>query len=221
MSVRAPGAQPPFVAAALASLGVAFLCWVVSLQRMSGMDMGPATDLGSFAFFLGLWVPMMAAMMLPAALPAVSSAVRRSGRAAAAPRFVVSYLAVWALFGAAAYALYSEHGTTAAGLLTVAAGVYELTPLKRSCRRRCRQAGQAGFAFGVNCLGSSVGLMTIVLALGVMSITWMVVAAAVISAQKLLPPRTWPDVAVALGIVALGALVALSPSSVPGLVLGM
>jgi predicted metal-binding membrane protein len=213
--------QSPLVPAAVVSLGAATACWLVSARRMSGMDMGPATDLGSFAFFLGLWVPMMAAMMLPAALPAVSSAVRASGRAAAAPRFVVSYLAVWTSFGAAVYLLYRGHGTTAAGLLTVAAGVYELTPLKRGCRRRCRQTGRPGFTFGLNCLGSSVGLMTIVLALGVMSLTWMIVMAVVVSAQKLLPPLPLVDSGVALAIIALGVLVVVSPSSVPGLVLGM
>src|SRR6266542_1152478 len=85
---------------------------------------------GSFSFFLAAWVPMMAAMMLPGAVPAVSRFVRTSGRALAAPLFAGSYLAVWALFGLAVYALYEPHGSTAAGALTIAAGLYELTPLK-------------------------------------------------------------------------------------------
>jgi predicted metal-binding membrane protein len=218
-TVRVQRTREPLVV--LASLGVAAACWLVSIRRMSGMDMGPATGLGSFAFFLGLWVPMMAAMMLPAALPAVSSAVRGAGRAVAAPRFVAAYLAVWTCFGAAVYLLYRTHGTTAAGVLVVAAGLYELAPLKRSCRRRCREGGRAGFTFGANCLGSSVGLMTIALALGVMSLTWMVVVAVAISLQKLVPPHPLLDGALAAAIVALGVLVVASPSSVPGLMLPM
>jgi len=102
------------------------------------MDMGVATDLGSFAFFVAVWVPMMAAMMLPGAVPAVSRFVRSNGRALAAPLFAGSYLAVWTVVGVAVYALYRPHGSFVAGVLTIAAGFYELTPLKRGCRWRCR-----------------------------------------------------------------------------------
>src|SRR4051794_7968340 len=59
-----------------ATLGVAAAAWVIVARRMSGMDMGPATDLGSFSFYAAVWVPMMAAMMLPGAVPAVSRFVR-------------------------------------------------------------------------------------------------------------------------------------------------
>jgi predicted metal-binding membrane protein len=104
---------------------------------MTGMDMGMATRLGSFGFFAGLWAWMMAAMMLPGAAPAV---VRRTqaGGVRAAPLFVGSYLAVWSLVGAAVYAVYRPHGSVAAGAVMIAAGLYELTPLKRHFRRRCR-----------------------------------------------------------------------------------
>ena len=90
-----------------AALGVP-LCaagagWAVTVQQMRGMDMGSATELGSFAFFTGTWVAMMAAMMLPAAVPAVS---KFSRDALAAPVFAGSYLAVWTLFGVALYVLY-------------------------------------------------------------------------------------------------------------------
>ena len=205
-------------AAALAvTLGLAGGCWVVTVQRMSGMDMGVATSLGSLTFFLGVWVPMMAAMMLPAAVPAVVAFARAKRRVAAAPFFVASYIAVWSLFGVAAYALYEQHGYTAAGVLTIAAGIYELTPFKRACRRRCRESVRSGFEFGVYCVGSSVGLMAILLALGVMSVTWMAVVAAVVFAQKLLPPKVSADVLVALGIVALGMLLVFAPASVPAL----
>jgi predicted metal-binding membrane protein len=212
----------PLAATMIAStLGLAAACWVVTVRRMSGMDMGAATNLGSFEFFLGVWVPMMAAMMLPAAVPAVWTFIRAKRRPFAAPLFVGSYLAVWALFGIVVYRLYQEHNYRAAGALTIAAGFYELTPVKRHCRRRCRQSVRSGFEFGLYCVGSSVGLMAILLALGVMSVTWMAVVAGIVFVQKLLPPAALTDGLVALGIVGLGTLVAVTPASVPGLVVPM
>ena len=189
------------------TLGLAAAGWVVAIQQMQGMDMGVATELGSLAFFMGAWVPMMAAMMLPGAVPAVSRFVRANGRALAAPVFAASYVGVWALFGLAVYAVYQPHSTTVAGMLVIAAGLYELTPLKRYCRRRCRSSVRSGFQFGAYCVGSSVGLMVVLISLGVMSIAWTVVIAALVLTQKVLPPRAWVDVPVALAIVAVGMLV--------------
>jgi predicted metal-binding membrane protein len=188
------------------TLGVAAACWLVAAQQMRGMDMGTETTLGSFPFFLGVWVSMMAAMMLPGASPAVSQFVRTEGRALAAPLFAASYVGVWTLFGVALYALYAPHGAWVAGLLTIGAGIYELTPLKRSCRRRCRESVRSGFEFGVYCVGSSVGLMVVLVALGVMSLTWMGAIAGLVLAQKLLAPAAAVDVPVALGIVSLGVV---------------
>ena len=192
--------------ASLATLGLAAVAWVVALERMRGMDMGTSTELGSLSFFIVAWVPMMAAMMLPGAVPAVARLVR-TGRAVSAPLFAGSYLAVWTLVGLAIYALYEPHGSVVAGALTMAAGVYELTPLKRECRRLCRERVRSGFRFGAYCVGSSIGLMVMLVALGVMSAAWMAVGAVLILAQKLLPPRAVVDVPVALAIVAFGALV--------------
>src|SRR4029453_11093253 len=56
--------------ATLATLGLAAASWVVAVRQMNGMDIGVATELGSFAFFVAVWVSMMAAMMLPGAAPA-------------------------------------------------------------------------------------------------------------------------------------------------------
>jgi len=190
-----------------ATLGLAAACWVIVIQQMSGMDMGTQTELGSFAFFAAAWVPMMAAMMLPGAAPAVSRFVRANGRALAAPLFAGSYLVVWAVFGLAVYALYRPHGSGVAGALAITAGLYELTPLKRFCRRRCQERVRSGFQFGLYCVGSSVGLMVMLVALGVMSVTWMSAVAALVVGQKLLPPRTSVDVPVALAIVGLGILI--------------
>ncbi len=204
-------------AALTATLGLAAACWVVAVRQMNGMDMGVATALGSFACFVALWVSMMAAMMLPGAAPAVSRLVQASGRVRGVPVFVGSYLAVWTLVGVAVYALYRPHGTVAAGAVAIAAGVYELTPLKRHFRRRCRESVRSGFEFGLCCVGSSIGLMLMLVALGVMSVTWMAAIAVLVLAQKLLPPNAATDVPLALAIVGLGILVLAAPSSVPGL----
>lgn len=95
-----------------------------------------------------------------------------------------------------------------AGTLTVGAGLYELTPLKRECRRRCRQRIHSGLEFGVYCLGSSIGLMLVLVAVDVMSIPLMCVIAATVLAQKLLSPHPAVDVPLALTMVALGIAVA-------------
>jgi predicted metal-binding membrane protein len=193
-------------AAFAATLGVAAACWLVVAQQMRGMDMGTETTLGSLPFFLGVWASMMAAMMLPGALPAVLSFTRAKRHAIAAPIFAASYVGVWTLFGLGVYAVYQPHGAWVAGALTIAAGVYELTPLKRTCRRRCRETVRSGFQFGAYCLGSSVGLMVVLVALGVMSLSWMAVIAALVVVQKLVPPRALVDVPVALALVALGLI---------------
>jgi len=185
-------------------LGLAEACWVVAVRQMSGMDLGAATELGSLGFFVAAWVPMMAAMMLPGAVPAAA----RVRGALAVPFFAGSYLVVWTAVGLAVYAVYRPHGAVVAGALTIAAGLYELTPLKRHCRRRCRESVRSGLEFGVWCVGSSIGLMVVLLALGAMSVTWMALVAVLVLAQKLLPPRAALDVPVALAIVGLGVLVA-------------
>jgi predicted metal-binding membrane protein len=187
-----------------ATLMLAAASWVVVIRQTNGMDMGVATELGSFASFIGYWVPMMTAMMLPGAAPTVL----RRGRVQSMPLFVGSYLAVWTLVGLAVYAVYRPHGSFAAGALTVTAGLYELTWFKRACRRRCQGQVRSGFEFGLVCVGSSIGLMVMLVALGVMSITWMSLIAALVLAQKLLPEHRVVDVPVAVAIVAAGIGVA-------------
>lgn len=182
--------------------------------------MGTSSELGSLSFFAGVWVAMMAAMMLPGAVPAATRFARARG-ALAAPLFAASYLAVWALFGLAVFAVYQPHSEALAGALTIGAGLYELTPLKRESRRRCQRTVHSGFQFGGYCVGSSVGLMVMLVALGVMSIAWMAIVAALVVAQKLLPPGAWIDVPVAVAIVTLGIAIVVSPSSVPGFVVPM
>ncbi len=95
-----------------------------------------------------------------------------------------------------------------AGALVIAAGLYELTPLKRECRRRCRARVRSGARFGVYCVGSSLGLMVVLIALDPMSVPLMCGIAAVVLAQKLLPPFRAVDIPLALLIVGLGVAVA-------------
>jgi predicted metal-binding membrane protein len=161
------------------------------------MDMGAAS------------VPMMAAMMLPSAVPAIARRARERDGVLTAPLFAGSYVAIWVLVGIAVYALYRPPGTLVAGALTIAAGLYELTPLKRECRRRCRERMRSGLRFGVYCVGSSIGLMAVLVALGVMSIALMSAIAVVVLAQKLLAPHPAVDIPLALAIVALGVAVAV------------
>jgi len=200
-----------------ATLALAAGSWAVAVRQMNGMDMGVGTRLGSFAFFVALWVSMMAAMMLPGAAPAILRRAHASGRLRAVPPFVGSYLAVWTLVGVAVYLLYRPHGSSAAGAVAIAAGLYEFTPLKQHFRQRCRESVRSGFEFGLYCVGSSIGLMLMLVALGIMSVTWMSVIAVLILAQKLLPARAIIDLPLALAIVGLGILIFIAPSSVPGL----
>src|SRR2546425_5559379 len=203
-------------AALTATLGLAAASWVVALRQMNGMDMGVATPLGSFAVFVAAWVSMMAAMMLPSAAPSVLIRAH-SGGVRAVPLFVGAYLAVWTLVGVAVYALYRPHGSFAAGAVVIAAGLYELTPLKQHFRRLCRDSIRSGFEYGLCCVVSSIGLMLMLMALSVMSVTWMSVIAVLVLAQKLLPAKAAVYVPLALAVVGLGILIAISSLSLTAL----
>ena len=161
-------------------------------------------ELGTPAVFAATWLTMMAAMMLPGAVPAVGRAAAASGRVLTVPIFAGTYLAVWSAVGLLVYAMYLPHGAAATAIVALAAGIYELTPLKRACRERCRHTVRSGAHFGIYCVGSSVGLMAMFVAVDVMSMAWCVAVGALITAQKLLPPRAWVDVPVALAIIGLG-----------------
>jgi predicted metal-binding membrane protein len=201
-----------------ATLGLAAVAWAVAAWLMDGMDMGVATRPGAIGFFAAAWVTMMAAMMLPGAAPAVARHAGMTGKVAlAALTFVGAYLAIWGLAGVAAYALDRPHGTLAAGAVVIAAGAYELTPVKRHFRQRCRENADSGVGFGLCCAGSSIGLMAMLVALDVMSLFWMSVVTVLASAQKLLPARATIDVPLALALIGLGLVIVMAPSLVPAL----
>ncbi|WEO97110.1 DUF2182 domain-containing protein [Streptomyces sp. FXJ1.172] len=222
MNANADFRRPAASAIALGvTLGLAAACWAAAAGLMHGMDMGTATSPGPPGFFALTWTTMMAAMMLPGAAPAVARHVRKTGGPRAALPFAGGYLAVWALAGVVPYAVDRPHGSAVAGVVVIAAGVYELTPVKRHFRARCRDDSSpgsgSGLRFGLYCAGSTVGLMAMLVALGVMSLLWMSVVAVLASAQKLLPARSVVDVPLALAIVGLGLVIVVEPALVPGL----
>ena len=242
-SVRVGALTPRRQALVGASLlGAALVAWIVSVERMRGMDAGPGTDLGGLGWYVGIWLTMTAAMMLPSVAPTVLmfARIRPGGHTWA---FVVGYLLAWTGYGLIAYALYravralapsfvawDEHGPWVAGGALVAAGLYQLTPLKRACLRHCRSplhfllrgpagrlgAVRMGVAHGGYCVGCCTGLMLALFALGVMSLFWMAVVAGVILVEKALRGQAFSRL-VAITLVAFGIWIGVSPESVPGL----
>lgn len=153
---------------AAAVLGLTLVAWIVAVERMRGMDVGAGADLGAFPWFLGLWLTMMAAMMLSAAAPMVltfaavaRARARRGGAHVPAWIFVCGYLAVWGAFGVLAYGVatviraldppflaWDEQGPLVVGGAIAAAGIYELTLLNvcasRTAAGRCTSCSVAG-----------------------------------------------------------------------------
>jgi predicted metal-binding membrane protein len=243
--------SPVGIAAAL--LGLTLVAWILVFNRMRGMDAGPGTDLGGLGWFLGIWVTMMAAMMLPSVAPMVLAFARvtkeraRRGQAVYVPTwvFLLGYLAAWTAYGLLAYGLFrlidavdggvlawDRAGPYVAGGAIVAAGLYELTPVKDVCLRHCRTplhfllhgwhegrlgALRMGTEHGLYCIGCCWGLMIVLFSIGVMSLLWMAMIAGVIFAEKVLPWGMRLTRLLAVAFVALGLWIAFSPGSVPGL----
>jgi predicted metal-binding membrane protein len=127
---------------------------------------------------------MMAAMMLPGALPAIARSARVSHRPLAAPRFAASYLIIWFAAGVAIFAVCEAPPTSVTVAIVVAAVLYELTPAARACRRHCRAERRSGARFGLWCIGSSLGLMAAFIALDPMSLPLMGLAGTLALIQK-------------------------------------
>jgi predicted metal-binding membrane protein len=227
---------------------LAGLAWWSTADRMAGMDAGPGTDLGGLGWFVGVWVVMMAAMMFPSVSPTVALYARMTrqrglGRSLA---FTSGYLLVWGVAGVIAYGLFHLSRTLfggdlawhaggrwfAGGVLVVAA-LYEFTPLKDVCLAKCRSplgflvgswrdgirgALEMGARHAAWCVGCCWALMAALFALGVMSLTWMALIAALIAFEKTVPWRrvvTWGTAAI---LLALAVGVVATPHGVPGLV---
>jgi len=133
---------------------LAAVAWWSTADRMAGMDEGPGTDLGALGWFVGVWVVMMAAMMLPSVAPTVAlyDRLQRRRAGAAAPLvFTAGYLLTWGAAGVLAYAAFAaaralagdalswrSAGHALVGATLIVAAGYELTPLKDVCLSKCR-----------------------------------------------------------------------------------
>lgn len=230
-----------------ALLALAALGWWWTSRQMQGMDDGPWTALGDGAWFVGVWVVMMAAMMFPSVAPTVALFAKlRHARTAGAPLvFTSGYLLVWTAVGLAAYLLASvgarvagdvlawdRAGRWTAGATLLVAAAYELTPLKDVCLGKCRSplgfllgswrdglrgALGMGARHGAWCVGCCWALMASLLALGVMSVVWMAVVAALIAVEKLIPSGRAAVYGTAAVLCMLGVLMLVAPDVVPAL----
>ncbi|SDC45205.1 Predicted metal-binding membrane protein [Geodermatophilus telluris] len=243
-ALAAVRARSGLVAALFVLAGVG---WWWTVRRMEGMDGGPWTALGTLGWFLSVWVVMTAAMMFPSVAPTVALYSRMTRRRSplSPPLFVAGYLLAWTAAGLLAFALltivtraagdvlaWDRAGRWVAGATLLVAAVYELTPLKDVCLGRCRSplgyllgswregrwgALRMGAGHGAWCVGCCWALMAALFALGVMSVVWMAVVAALIAVEKTLPWRrvaTWGTTAV---LLTLGLLVLTAPQAVPAL----
>ena len=174
------------MAAALVVLAVAGIAWAAmihhsrSMAAMEGMNMG----LGPIESFAATWVVMMAAMMLPSAIPVVlefaRTAERRKGWQVATGVLAATYLGVWLIFGVVCYGIYTAarmpwpNQAVAVGLALALAGVYAVSPIKGASQARCRElcalhgplpfnlmrnAAVVGARYGLSCLGCNAALM--------------------------------------------------------------
>lgn len=202
-------------AAALAALAGA--AWIALAADVGADAMAPP------AFLLG-WLMMMTAMMLPSVAPLVLLYARQRRP----EPLVAGYLLVWLAAGVPVYALHRAvdlmavpAGAVAAVL--IAAGIYQLTPLKTACLRRCRSpvsflmerwrsgAFRLGVEHGGYCVGCCWGLMAILVVAGAMGIAWAAAIALVVFAEKVLPAGPWVARAAAAVMIGLGVAVAADP----------
>jgi predicted metal-binding membrane protein len=228
-------------------LGLACIGWWSTVDRMRGMDAGPWTNLGSLGWFVGAWVVMMGAMMLPSVAPTIALYSRMTRRRSPLSPllFAAGYLVTWTAAGLAAFGLAAAADRIAGGTLAwghagrwlaggtlLLAALYELTPLKHACLGKCRSplgfllgswrdgpagAVRMGAANGAWCFGCCWALMASLFALGIMSVTWMALVAALIAAEKALPWRRVATLGTAALLVALGVLLLADPAAVPAL----
>jgi predicted metal-binding membrane protein len=230
---------------------IAAVAWVDVVRSSLGdpdmmMTMFMPMTVSDGLAFVASWGIMMTAMMLPSALPMIGlyGATQR-GAAAPVPKgvpvvvFASVYLAVWAAFGAPVYvahtflmALAPAGFAYGIALVLLAAGAFQLSPLKQACLRVCRsplgfmlghwRAGLRGslvlgWSHAVYCLGCCWALMVVLVAAGAMGLAWVLLIAAVVAAEKLLPRGEWIARATGGALLLLGVAVALRPALVTAL----
>jgi predicted metal-binding membrane protein len=202
----------------------------------------PATPADGLAF-VASWGVMMTAMMLPSALPMISlyGATQRGSagngtHGVPVALFVLVYLSVWAASGVPVYFAHTFLLTLAGSafayaiaMVLLAAGAFQLSPLKQVGLRACRsplafllghwRAGRRGslalgWSHAVYCLGCCWALMVVLVAAGAMGLRWVLLITAVVAAEKLLPGGEWFARAAGGALLLLGATVALRPDLV-------
>ena len=146
--------------------------------------------------FLGMWVVMMMAMMLPSLAPTLWR-YHQAGFGLMTVLFAVGYFVVWTLFGMAAYPLVvalPRATPIAVGVVILLAGFLQFSAWKahhlaccREAPARGRTAWQEGLSLGLHCAKCNVGLMAILLVIGVMDLRAMVVVAVAITVERLAP----------------------------------
>ena len=201
------------------------------------MPMMSAWTLSEAAAVWMMWAVMMAAMMLPSAVPVVMAhqritRLRRSGSGWESRYFVVGYLVAWSVFSLAAAALQwllqylgvlshmlvVTQAWLAAAVL-VAAGLYQLLPVKVACLQKCRspvgflltewRPGRAGalrmgLHHGAYCIGCCGALMAVLFVFGVMNLAAIAVLSVAVAAEKLLPQGRRASQALAVLLIAWG-----------------
>ena len=236
----------PAVLLSLAGLGWWWSSVSAAGMRRDGMQMDTQSAM-LFGTFLVAWVAMMAAMMLPAVLPVVRLYARAAtaGNAAPVVIFVAGYLALWSAAGIPAFLAWSRlsgpvrhadpWGGRLAGVVAVAAGLYQLTPLKAMCLRHCRSplafflrhgkhldrpagAFVAGGRHGIFCLGCCWMLMVLLIAFGTMQLAWMLALAVLILLERVVPFGDRLSQVTAVIFVLLGVLLLVHPTFVIHLV---
>lgn len=170
----------------------------VALLSLAGWAATVAwTDLmaPSAPVFLALWTAMMAAMMLPSAAPFIVL-YRRSAEAAQTATLTAGYLLVWAVLGGLAYVYVQSGITVASWVVFGAAGLYQLTPLKAACLRRCRTPADflilrwgrdplsLGLEHGAWCAGCCWALMVVLVVAGSMGLAWVAGLAVLVLVEK-------------------------------------
>jgi predicted metal-binding membrane protein len=221
--------------------------WWWTVREMRGMDAGPWTGLGVIGWFVGVWVVMMAAMMLPAVAPTVALYSRMTRRRSPLSPllFITGYLLTWATAGLLAFAAgkfiawvsgsgaaWDHAGRDLAAATVIAAAIYQLTPLKAACLGKCRSplglllgtwrdgpigAVRMGAKNGAWCVGCCWALMAALFALGVMSIEWMALVAGVITVEKTVPAPRVATYGTTALLLVLGVLLLVDPGAIPGL----
>jgi predicted metal-binding membrane protein len=214
------------------------------MDAAPGSDLG---DLGWFMVtWLTMMAAMMFPSLAPMVVmhARIQRGRRERSGVASTVVFVTGYLAAWCAFGLLGYMVvegvrsldvgflaWDEAGRYVAGGVIVAASLYELTALKDACLRHCRNPQtldehwrpgpigslRMGVEHGGFCLGCCWALMAALFAVGVMSVGWMALVAALIAIEKLAPWRAVASRAVAVLLAVLGLAVAFVPEDVPGL----